>query len=219
MIREILDIYNRYWSQILIWSVAIILPVTIISFSGMIYINMSEEAIAPEFFSVFAIVLNFIICIPPFMKMVIAYKQDDPMNLVEGFVYFIKQFGILFILTGIVYFIAVAGMYFLFIPTVFALVFLLVFPFYSEGRTIKSICKQTFHIIKRENIAIIGELMIVFCINLVCWIAMMLFLAQYENNIFALMIVRVLLNVLVFPIVYIYLTLRFRKELSNPLLD
>ncbi|RHW39909.1 hypothetical protein D1B33_03415 [Lysinibacillus yapensis] len=219
MIRDILDIYNRNWSQILVWSLAIIFPVTTISFLGMIYVNISQEAIVPAIFSVLAIVLNFIVCIPPFMKMVIAYKQDDTIHPMEGILYFIKQFGILFILTSIFYFIAVMGMYLLFIPTFIAIVFLLIFPFFSEGRNVKSVFKQTFQTIVRENIALIGELLIIFSINIGCWGAMMLFMSQYENNIFAFLMIRVLLNVLVFPFIYIYLTLRFRKELNHPLMD
>lgn len=219
MVREIFDIYNRNWSQILIWSFFIILPVTIISFLSMIYVNMSEEAIAPEYFSVFLIILNFIICIPPFMKMVIAYKQDHDINPIEGIIYFIKQFGILFIFTTTFYFVAVIGIYFLFIPTILALVFLLVFPFFSEGRNVKEVCIKTIHAIVRENISLIGELVIIFSINIGCWVVLTLFLSQYDNNILAFIIIRVLLNALVFPFIYIYLTLRFRKELSNPLID
>lgn len=218
MIRDIFDIYNRNWSQILIWSFVIILPVTVISFLSMIYVYTSENAVAPEYFSVFAIILNFIICIPPFMKMVIVYKQDHSINSLEGILYFIKQFGILFVFTGIFYLIAVIGIYFLFIPTILALVFLLIFPFFSEGRNVKEIYKNTIQVIMKENISLIGELLVIFCLNIGCWVIMMLFLAQYENNIFAFLVFRVLLNALVFPIIYIYLTLRFRKEISNPLM-
>ncbi len=219
MIRDILDIYNRNWSQILIWSFVIILPVTVISFLSMIYVNTSENAIAPEYFSVFAIILNFIICIPPFMKMAIVYKQDHSINYIEGISYFIKQFGILFIFTGILYLIAIAGIYFLFIPTLLALVFLLIFPFFSEGRNVKEVCKNTIQVIMRENISLIGELIVILSINMGCWLIMMFFISQYENNIFAFLMIRVLLNALVFPFIYIYLTLRFRKETANPLME
>ncbi|KGR76452.1 hypothetical protein [Ureibacillus sinduriensis] len=219
MIRDILDIYNRNWSQILIWSFVLILPVTAVSFLSMIYVYSSEYINSPEYFSVFAIILNFIICIPPFMKMVIVYKQDHSINSLEGISYFVKQFGILFIFTGILYFIAVVGIYFLFIPTILALVFLLIFPFFSEGRNVKEVYKNTIQAMMRENVSLIGELIVIFSINIGCWVIMMLFLSQYENNIFAFMVFRVLLNALVFPFLYIYLTLRFRKELSNPLMD
>lgn len=219
MVRDILDIYNRNWSQILIWSLVIILPVTTISFLSMIYVNSSEYINAPEYFSVFTIILNFIICIPPFMKMVIVFKQDHSINCVEGVYHFIKQFGILFIFTGFLYFIALIGIYFLFIPTILALVFLLIFPFFSEGRNVKEVYTNTIQAMMRENVSLIGELIMILSINIGCWLIMMLFLSQYENNIFAFLVIRVLLNAIVFPFLYIYLTLRFRKELSNPIMD
>lgn len=219
MVREILDIYNRNWSQILVWSLFIILPVTSISFLSIMYVNISDKVISPEYFSTFIVVCNYIICIPPFMKMVIVDKQDQHIHPIEGITHFIKQFGILFIFTAIIYFIAVVGMYFLFIPTMFALPFLLVFPFFSESRNAKEVCTQTIQTIAKENISLIGELAVIVSLNIGCWVVMILFMSQYDNNIFAFLVIRVLMNVLLFPFIYIYLTLRFRKDLSNPLMD
>jgi len=219
MIREILDIYNRNWSQILVWSLIIILPVTMITFLSMVYVTSSENSITPHYFTGLIILLNFILCIPPFVKMVMVDKQDETYKPIDGILLFCKQFGLLLIFSSILYFIAFIGMYLLFIPTVVALIFLLVFPFFSEGRSVREVFYQTVKAIVRENIALIGDVIVIVCINLVVWLAVLLFLQQYDNNLLAFIIIRSVLNILVFPFFYIYLTLRYRPTQGAQYVD
>jgi len=212
MIREMLDIYNSNWSQILIWSLLIILPVTTLSFIFLIYFNWSEDVVVPEYLSGFVLFINFIICIPPFMKMVIRTKNDEYINSTEGLVVFIKQFGILLIITIVLYIIAIVGATFLFIPTFFALLFLLVFPFYSDSTSVKDVYLKTLHTLKRENFSLLGDLLIILSLNIACLGVTMIFLSQFDNNIISFLIIRILLNIFMFPFLYIYLTLRYRKD-------
>ena len=212
MIREIVDIYNSNWNQILVWSLLIIFPVTTLSFIFLIYFNWSEDVLAPEYLSGFVLFVNFIVCIPPFMKMVIRTKNDEYINSTEGLGEFIKRFGILFVFTIVLYSIAIAGATFLFIPTFFALLFLLVFPFFSDCTSVKDLYIKTIQTIKRENLALLGDLLITITLNLTCWGITMIVVSQYENNIFSYLIIRILLNVFMFPLLYIYLTLRYRKD-------
>lgn len=212
MIREVLDIYNSNWNQILVWSLLIIFPVTVLSFIFLIYFNWSEDVLIPEYLSGFVLFINFIICIPPFVKMVIRTKNDEYINSTEGLVVFLKQFGILFIFTIILYFIVIVGVYFLLIPTFFALLFLLVFPFFSDCTSVKHIYVKTIQTIKRENFALLGDLLIIFSLNIACWGITMIFLSQFENNMISFFIIRILLNIFLFPLLYIYLTLRYRKD-------
>ena len=146
------------------------------------------------------------------MKMVIQTKNDEYINATEGLLVFMKQFGILFIITMVLYFIAIVGATFLFIPTVFALLFLLVFPFFSDSISVKNVYQKTIHTIIRENFALLGDLLIVFSLNIACWGITMIFVSQYENNILSFLIMRILLNIFIFPFLYIYLTIRYRKD-------
>ncbi|RUL54223.1 hypothetical protein [Lysinibacillus antri] len=212
MIRNVFDIYNRNWSQILTWSFLIILPVTIFSYLSMVYVYSSNEGITPHYIAGLAFFLNFILCIPPFVKMVLIDKQDDVFKPVDGLIFFVKQFGLLVILTSIIYWIAIVGILFLFIPTFVGLLFLLVFPFFSEGRSVKTVISNTTKTIVRENISLLGDLIVIISINVGLWVAMLQFLAQFENNLLAYLIIRVVLNILVFPLLYIYLTLRYRND-------
>ena len=212
MIREILDIYNSNWNQILVWSLLIIFPVTTLSLIFLIYFNWSEDILIPEYLSGFVIFINFIICIPPFMKMVIRTKNDESINSTEGLVFFVKQFGIIFVMTIVLYFIAIVGASFLLIPTFMALLILLVFPFFLDSKSVKNVYVKTIHTIKRENFALLGDLLIIFSLNIACWGITMFFISQYENNIISFLIIRILLNIFMFPFLYIYLTLRYRKD-------
>ncbi|MEO4054204.1 hypothetical protein [Solibacillus sp. CAU 1738] len=212
MIREILDIYNRNWAQILTWSIVIILPVTIFSFLTMIFINISEDLIAPHYFTSLVFVINFIICIPPFVKMVLKDEQDELLHPIEGIAQFIQQFGFLLLFTASFYFIGFIGMYLLFIPTIFALFVMLIFPFFSDSKSVKEVFVRTIEAIAKENVALFGDLLIILSINFGIWATVMLFFSQYDNNMLAYLIIRVVLNILILPFVYIYLTLRYRVD-------
>lgn len=206
-----IDIYNRNWAQILLWSIVIIVPVTSLSFLGIIYINGSEEVSIPHYLSGLALFLNFTLCVPPFMQMVLAEEMDETISPLEGIRVFFQRFGLLLIFTILIYVVAVYGMFLFFVPTIFALFFLLIFPFFSDDRSVKEILNRTFRTIGKENLSLFGDVIVVMSINLGIWAIIMVFFEQYENNVLAYLLVRNVMNILVFPLTYIYLTLRYRR--------
>lgn len=56
--------------------------------------------------------------------------------------------------------------------------FLLVFPFFSEQRSVKEVLYQSVRAIVRENFALIGDLIVILSINLGIWAILMLFLSS-----------------------------------------
>lgn len=142
--------------------------------------------------------------------MVLKDEQDELLHPIEGINEFIQQFGFLLLFTASFYFIGFIGMYLLFIPTLFSLFILLIFPFFSENNSIKEVLSRTIDAVVKENVSLFGDLLIILSINLGIWATVMLFFSQFDNNVLAYLIIRVVLNILILPFVYIYLTLRYR---------
>lgn len=212
MISEAFKIYSRNWFPILIWSFIIIAPVTIFSYLGIVYVYSNEVLHNESFLAGWLLLLNFVLCIPPFLKMVKKDEMDEPVKVMDGLMFFAKQFGVILLISTIVYAIGLIGMYAFFIPSFIAVLFLIIFPFYVESIGVWETVKRAFRKMRDENISIIGDVLVIVGLNLFLWLSLMMFLGSYENNVLAFLIMRITLNIVILPILYIYLSLRYRKE-------
>jgi hypothetical protein len=212
MIKEVFSLYNRNWLPILIWSLLLIVPITTFSFIGILYLFDTEGIQNPTYLAGCLLVLNYALAIPPFIKLVQKDELDETMSVLEGLQFFLKQFGFILLVSVVVYVMGLIGMYLLFIPTILAVLFLLIFPFFSELKSIKDVIRQTFKKIKDENISLIGDLFVIIGLNVAIWTGIMMFLEQYDNNVLAFLLIRNVMNIFILPILYIYLSLRYRKN-------
>ena len=212
MIRDVFEIYNRNLLQIMAWSFLIIMPVTILSYFSILYVNDLDGVNRPESYAGWFLVMNFVLCIPPFLMMTIFDYRDEKVSIKKGILFFLKQFGLILLFTSVLYLIALWGMVLLFIPTFIAFLFIIVFPFFSEMTDIRTLLRRTASKIAEENISLIGDFLIVISLNVAIWTTIMFVIDQFENNILAYLSIRVVLNMLVFPLLYIYLTMRYRGE-------
>ena len=212
MIREMIDIYSRHLLLILSLSVIIIFPITIAGYFASMMSFEIDALTTPTYFAGLLMLINFIICAPPFLKLVLRDMEDEKMPLREGVIFFFRQFGPLLVLTIVLYIAAVYSMWMLFIPTALLLIFLMVVPYFSDEQQFKAMIQKTIRKIVEENIVILIDLIIVISINLLVWALMMLVLHNYENNIYGYMVLRGILNTISLPIIYIYLSLRYRNE-------
>lgn len=212
MIGETFKIYSRNWFPILMWCFIIIAPITIFSYLGIVYVYSNEILYNESFLAGWLLILNFSLCIPPFLKMVKKDEMDEPIKVTEGLFFFAKQFGVILLVGTVVYALGLMGMYLLFIPTVMAILFLIIFPFFVESLSVRETIKRTFRKMRDENLSIIGDVLVIVGLNIVLWTSLMMFLESYDTSVLAFLIIRVTLNVLILPILYIYLSLRYRKE-------
>jgi hypothetical protein len=215
MIREIIDIYNRNLLLILLLSLLIIFPITIAGYFAIMLSFEIDNLSTPSYFAGLLLLINFVICAPPFLKLVLIDMEDDKMTMKQGFLFFIKQLGPLLVITILLYFAAIYSMWMFFIPSVLILIFLLVFPYFSDEKQLKKMVSKTIKKVVDENFVILIDLIIVISLSLLVWAIMMYFMQNYENNIYGYMILRGVLNVISLPLIYIYLSLRYRNEMMS----
>ena len=217
MIKDVFQIYSRYLYIIMFLSITIIIPITTLSFVSILYLYEIDELKSQTYIAGFLLLVNFILCAPPFLKIVLKDLQDESISWKEGILFFIKQLGPLFITTVILYLIALYTMWLFFIPSVLILMFLLIFPFFTDLESFKDMMKNAGSTLLDENIGIIVDLIIVFSSTFLVWGSTMYIMQNYENNLYGYLLIRVTLNVITLPFIYIYLAVRYRAEKNGEL--
>lgn len=212
MIREILQIYSRHLYSIIFLSIVIIFPITSLIFTAILYLNEINGLTSQTYIAGFLLLINFILCAPPFLKLVLLDLQDEKMRWREGLQFFVKQFGPLFLTSVVLYLTALYTMWLFLIPSILILMYLLIIPYYSDINSYKSMMKHAGSKLIDENISVLIDLVIVFSVTLLVWSGMMWFMQNFQNNLFGYMLIRVILNIFTLPLVYFYLSLRYRSE-------
>ncbi|WP_148709102.1 hypothetical protein [Falsibacillus albus] len=136
--------------------------------------------------------------------------NDNSYNIGELFNYFIKNIGLILAASCFLYLFAAIGSVILFIPTFIGLTMLLLIPIFSDQERIKDVLQQTWKVILKDNIFILLDLLIIISLNLLVWSAISNMIQGFNNNLFVYIILRAFLNALILPLIYIYLTLKYR---------
>lgn len=215
MIKDIYEIYSRNLFIIILLSVIIIAPVTALNFISILFLNEIDGLTSQSYIAGFLLLINYVLCAPPFLKMVLVDMNDESMTIKEGFLFFIIQFGPLLINSVLLYLIAVYTMWLFFVPTLIILMFLLIIPYYSDVKSYRKMMKNVGSKLLNENLSIVVDFIIVFSLTLLIWGGMVFFMQNYQSNIYGYMLIRVTLNILTLPIIYIYLSLRYRTEITE----
>lgn len=212
MFKNVMDIYNRNIVTILLLMFVIVLPITCIIYVAIIYYSAEFDGELSVFFLGFSIIINFIICIPPFLWLVLKDLNDEKASLKECLKFFSTQFGPLLFTSFLFYTLAIYTSWMFFIPTFILLLFTMIYPFYSDYPTLKEMFIHTRDKIFEENIAIIVDMIIITSTLVFLWAGISYFIQNFDNNIISFMLIRSILNMGIFPVLYIYLTLRYRDK-------
>ncbi|MFX3673026.1 MAG: hypothetical protein ACE3JQ_01080 [Paenisporosarcina sp.] len=212
MTREIFQIYNRNLYSIIFLSITIIFPITALIFTAILYLNEINGLTSQTYIAGLLLLINFILCAPPYLKLVLLDLQDEKMGWREGFQFFIKQFGPLFITSVALYLTALYTMWLFLIPSILILMYLLIIPYYSDVNSYKSMMKLAGSKLIDENISVLIDLVIVISVSLLVWSGMMYLMQNFQNNLYGYMLIRVILNIFTLPFIYIYLSLRYRSD-------
>ncbi|GIN88498.1 hypothetical protein J6TS2_48840 [Heyndrickxia sporothermodurans] len=211
MIRDLLDIYNRNIINIIIVSLVLVIPVTIfLLLANNFMYEMDLEN--PNLSALFLIILNFTMLFPPFFFIAWKDMNDQDFKLREVLKEFVNHFGYIFAFTLLFYLLAIYGAVLLFIPTFIGLSMILLIPLFTNRNTIKESLFGAWKIIKEENFFLLIDLVIIISLNLLAWSGMVYLVGGFENNMLVFIILRSLINALVFPILYIYLAVKYRRE-------
>jgi hypothetical protein len=213
MLRDVADLYNRNITNILLICLILVVPFTFFNYAAIVYIMNLDTLEYANIPALALWVLNFTILFPPFFLIAKKDATDQEVNLKEILSFFIMRFGFVSIITVSFFVIGMFGSILLFIPTFFAGLVILLFPLYTDRENIGEALKGVWEIILKEHIFLLLDVLIIVSLNVLVWSGSLYLLSSFENNTLVFIVLRALINSLVFPIVYFYLTFKYRKDL------
>lgn len=215
MIREITDIYNRNLISIIGMNLIIGIPFTFFIFIALNYFYGLETVEWKNLVAGFLVILNFTALFPPFFSLAVHELRDQSIGMKKMIKVFFDKFGYIVFFTLVIYMIGMLGYFLLFIPTIIATMALLLIPLYTDKSSIKKSWESAWGMMKQENIFILLDVLIILSLNVLVWSGSLYLVAGFENNTFVYISMRVLLNAMFFPLIYFYLTIKYRKDLSE----
>ncbi|MEI5907458.1 hypothetical protein WAK64_10355 [Bacillus spongiae] len=213
MFRETLSIYNRNLLMILLVGLTIVFPVSFFCFQAMIYILTEMNMENSYIYAAFLIIINFTLLYPPFVRITMQDLYDEEsLSITELVKIFVNEFGLIVMFTSGFYLIAVWGLGLAFIPTIICLVSLVVFPLFVDQKKVSGVFRKLGRVLLAENIFILIDLLLIVSINLLVWAGISFLLNSFDNNHYVFVFSRALINIAVFPLMYIYLTIKYKSE-------
>jgi len=215
MIRDISDIFNRNIVTILLFNLVLVIPISFFSFTAIQYFYVIDTVEMDNLIALFLIIINFTALFPPFFYLASKDLQDQPCKLIDMVKVFFRNFGYMSFITILFFMIGAFGSFFLFIPTVLSIIVIFLIPLFTDKHNIRDAFKGIWNVMKKEHILILLDIFIVLSLNLLVWSGSLYLLAGLENNGLVYITVRALLNALLFPLIYFYLTIKYRDDLGE----
>ncbi|WP_080848717.1 hypothetical protein [Cytobacillus gottheilii] len=214
MLRDVADLYNRNIINILLICLILVVPITFFNYAAIAYIINLDTVEYANIPALALWVLNFTILFPPFFLIAKMDATDQEVNLKAILSFFIMKFGFVAAVTIVFFAIGMIGSVFLFIPSLIAALIILLFPLYADQENIKAAIQGVWGIIKREHIFLFIDVLIIVSLNVLVWSGSLYLLGGFENNTLVFIVLRALINSLIFPVVYFYLTFKYRKDFA-----
>jgi hypothetical protein len=215
MIRDITDIFNRNLIYILGLSLAVVIPYTFFILSAINYFYIVDTIEYQNLIAIFLIVMNFTALFPPFYYLAKSDLQDTTVKWTDLIKTFLRNFGLITFFTALFFIIGMVGSVLFFIPTILSIIIIFLLPLFCDQTSIRKVFHNIWGVIKKEHIFILLDIIIIVSLNLLIWSGSMFLLSSFENNSLVFVAVRVLLNALFLPVIYFYLTIKYRKDLGE----
>jgi hypothetical protein len=213
MLRETFYIFNQNVIRIIVMSLVLVVPISYFFQFFIIYFQESAHIELPGLFTLCVIILNFTVLFPPFYQIAKSYIRDEEISMKEVLRSFSDHFFLILLGTIVLFVVMLAGIPLLLVPTVLAMAFLLVLPMIvSEDFSLKEMVQRAWLLIKRENISIFGDILFIVSLQVLLWWGLTSLVASMQNNLLVYITLKVMLYTLLFPVLYIFLTLKYYDE-------
>jgi hypothetical protein len=209
MFKDVLDIYNKHLPSILVLSITLVFPVTFFIQLVVVYVYESSTVLFPSIISLCLLIINFIVLFSPFSFLTHKDLSDETVSLKELYAVFFSYFFYLLLFSVIVYAISVFGSFLILMPTIigFSIIFLL--PVFVDETSMKNHFRKAWLTLKSENIAVLGDIVIISSVQILLWTILTYIIKDLENSFFFFLVLRALVNTFLYPLFYIYLARKY----------
>jgi hypothetical protein len=211
--KEGLELYNRQLLKIILVTVTIFLPMYLFVTGWIVFFQQTMEIELINYYLLFFYILLFITILPPYIAIAKSDLEEEEITYWELWKSFLTQFGLLVMATLVLYSFAVAGVFFLYIPSFIALGFLLLFPLYINDRDkISEMIKNAWVGFKTSFLDLLLFIVLALSVNLLVWYLLSSGISYFESNLLTYTILRMIINLIVFPYFFILLTINFHPD-------
>ncbi len=213
MLRDVMDLYNRNIINILLICLILIVPITFFNYSAIIYLTGLETLEYANIPALCIWILNFTMLFPPFFLLAKMDASENDVSFKQLFSFFVMKFGAVALLTITLFIVGLLGSILFMIPTFIAVVAILLFPLFTDHEHVGDALRGVWSVLKKEHVFILLDVLIIVSLNVLVWSGSLYLLANFENNTLVFITLRSLVNALIFPLIYFYLTFKYRKDL------
>ncbi|MEH7443419.1 hypothetical protein V7201_14010 [Bacillus sp. JJ1122] len=210
MLKDIFYYYNQSLLKILGFTILVILPVQIFLYGWIYYFNQLDLNRIETVLALYVYVLMFILTMKPFLELYKHLKINEDYSLKSMLKTFISSFGFVFFGSMIIFLLSYIGTTLFIIPGLILLTIAFFLPFYNFGEeNIKLLAKKAVHFYKNRFFSIHRDVILLASINLLVWALFVNGIAQFDMNLITYTILRILINLFIFPLIYFYLAERY----------
>lgn len=212
MLKDIFYYYNQSLLKILGFTIIVLLPVQIFLYGWIYYFNQLDLDKIETVLALYVYILMFVITQKPFIELYKHLKVNEDYSLKSMLKTFVTSFGFVFFGSLFIFCLSYIGITLFIIPGLILLTVAFFLPFYdSNGETIKFVAKKALNFYKSRFFSIIRDLLILASVNVLIWALFVNGIAQFEMNLITYTILRILINLFIFPLIYFYLAERYEK--------
>lgn len=210
MLKDIFYYYNQSLLKILGFTILVILPVQIFLYGWIYYFNQLDLNRIETVLALYVYVLMFIITMKPFLELYKHVKINEDYSIKSMFKTFISSFGFIFFGAISIFLLSYIGITLFIIPGLVFLTIAFFLPFYkNREENVKLVAKKAVHFYKSRFFSIHLDLFMLASINILIWALFVNGIAQFEMNLITYTVLRILINLFIFPLIYFYLAERY----------
>ncbi|WP_458415045.1 hypothetical protein ACNQFZ_09705 [Schinkia sp. CFF1] len=210
MFKDVIYYYNLGILKILGFTSLIVLPFQLFMYGWIHYFSQLDLDYIENLLVLYMYVLLFIATQKPFSKLYRHLRMDEEYSLKSMVHDFVSSFGFVFFGGIIVFVFSYIGTVFFVIPGLVILSFAFLLPFYEEDdKTLKATLSKAKSFYRQNFISIFGDILLWTSVNMLIWAILMNGLAFIEVNLMIYTVLRIVINLFLFPIIYFYVTEKY----------
>ncbi|MBD8071141.1 hypothetical protein [Bacillus sp. PS06] len=212
MFRDIMYYYNQGILKILGFVFLILLPVQMFFYGWIYYFYQLDLDSIEYILNLYIFILMFIVTQKPFMYLYQHLKNNEELEFKEMLKSFVSSFGFIFFSAFILFTLSYVGTMLFIIPGAIVITFVFFLPFYKESLyNMKKLVSRAWKFYIRHIASIYGDILLWASVNILIWAVFMNAVAMFEINLLTSTIVKIIINIFLFPFIYFYLTEKYEN--------
>ncbi|UII56311.1 hypothetical protein LS684_02135 [Cytobacillus spongiae] len=212
MFKEVLYFYNQGLLKIIGFTLILVLPLEVFFYGWIFYTSSLDLGSIETVLILYIHILMFIVTQKPFMLLYHHLKINEDFSILEMFQAFLKSFGFILFAGILVFIISYLGTMLFILPGLMALTFAFFLPFYKDTTySMKQEVVRALKFYRSHFITIHSDILLWVSVHVLIWAVFINGVAVFELTMITYSVLRILINLFLFPLIYFYLTEKYQE--------